>query len=329
MNIDQNDIDAEEIDVNASEPEGDEPQGAEGDEKPDRGDHFDPDAGAKDAGRSEGGDQGGDGKDGDGGGTGGDGDDAGETGDDEGGNRIPQPRFNEVIKQRDAEREARIRAEERNRVLEELMGKSQGGGNAGDAEDESPAIDLNELRRQRADALIDGDVDLVNELDQKIEDEISERAAARAIEQMNNQQVQSRFKSVAAESYEKFPFLNLNGPEPNEDAIREVVEWRDFYYSKGKPLDQALAEAVAKVGPLYAKAAPAAIDGQDGGGKAGERTREAISRNANMRQPPRTSEAGAGDRSEGPKVPNINDLSDEEFEALSDKEKAQLRGDTV
>ena len=68
----------------------------------------------------------------------------------------------------------------------------------------------------------------------------------------------STIKSVLAQAYRDFPFLDVDRPDANQAAIDEVVKVRDALMAKGYSVTDAILEAVRQVGPKYAgKAATA------------------------------------------------------------------------
>lgn len=265
--------------------------------------------------------------------------DEGDDADDEdkGSKHVPHARFNEV-------NEKRIRAEERARLLEEENARLKGGGKAkeSDGEEETPAVDLKALRKQRNEALMEGDSDKAAELDEQIDAEVErravEKAAAAAETSILTRQARQEFAGAVAESIEKYPFLDAKGEQANAKAIAEVVEWRDFYIAKGKSPAEALRQAVGKVGPQYApkKGGKADADDDDDGdegddgaeSRAALRRKLALRRNADAanRQPARP--GGVGERSSAAKL-KVEDLSDDEFDKLPEKAKRELRGDAM
>ena len=242
---------------------------------------------------------------------------------------IPKSRFNQVnTRMRMAEAEL-----ERYRERERQAQAGQQHDKSAEGEQEQPQpepVDIKALRQQRAEAMFEGDADKMLELDEQIEAEIERRAEARAMAAYRQQQVQTAFQSAVAETIQAYPFLDSQSEHANEDAINEVVEWRDFFMHKGASAPDALRKAAERVAPNYMPA----DDGQGQPDKAKgtkdaaqERQRNIIKRNANISQPASPNEAGRGQRAEDPDSKNIEDMSDDEFDALPEKEKAKLRGD--
>lgn len=326
----------EEIDLNNPDA-GDE--GGEGEEE-DRGDELHPEQTAENlrrvAGPEAGADEGGEEEEQEGEGA-----EAGASG-----GMIPKARFNEVIGARDKERDARIRAEERARIAEEQLQKATGKGQQQGEQQQQQVIDVKALRKQKLQALLDGDIEKAETLEEQIDDEIRRVARADALAEITANNTKSAFDEAVADAIEAYPFLDVKSKDKNDEAIEDVIALRDFHISKGVSPAEALLKAVNKVGPRYEK--PAANnnggkgkDGQQQSGEEGEqqdtgsqsaaaiRKRMGITRNANTaRMQPAQLNGGHGQRS-GAMELDPTKLDDTQFSKLSEKEKAALRGDTL
>jgi len=256
---------------------------------------------------------------------------------------IPKNRFDEALRKHDTEREARIRAEERARILEEQIAGQQkpGAGKQGDP-DTSPEFDFDAKEEEYANLLMEGDTKAAAAVRREINTELRRQAEADA-EKYADQRILAReaerdFKAAVTESYEKYPFLDSKSEARNADAIGDVVEWRDLYISKGDTPAQALRKAVAKVGPIYETQAG---DGDGGEQQSTEqqlqqklkaRRAAALRRNAEAaaNQPPPTGDMGAGNRGgKGGMKVDVATMSEEDFEKLPESEKKRLRGDDL
>lgn len=239
---------------------------------------------------------------------------------------VPHSRFNEVNESLKAEREARIRAEERLKLLEEQKTSTKA---APEKETQHQTIDLKALRKQRMEAMMEGDADKAETLDEQIEAEVERRATDRAMQKVEAREAERDFAGAVKETLEKYPFLDSSSKDKNQAAIDEVVEWRDFYLSKGKPPAEAIRLAAAKIAPAFQgdeeEAQPEKKDDL-----AAVRRKRGLERNADAanRQPP--SPGGMGNRTvqKGGEL-NVEDLDEDEFAKLPAKEKARLRGDFV
>lgn len=97
------------------------------------------------------------------------------------------------------------------------------------------------------------------EINAAIRQEAVQQATAQVAEANAQQEANTLIAQAANSAVQKYPFLN-----ENEAAMRETVEWRDFYISKGVPAHEAIIKAAERVAPSYqpaekptANAAPA------------------------------------------------------------------------
>ena len=160
---------------------------------------------------------------------------------------IPRARFDEVNAKLHAERE------EANRLRAELEALNKP--NAAQAAE----IDVDTLEDQFFDAIINGEKERAKEIRAQINAEIYNKARAASEEvvstTLTQREIQSSFAKVVEQTVTDYPFLDSNSPDANAEAIGEVVEWRDFYLSKGDTPAAALQKAAAKIAPIYSKAA--------------------------------------------------------------------------
>ena len=161
---------------------------------------------------------------------------------------IPRARFDEVNAKLHAERE------EANRLRAELEALNRSSTTQADV------IDVDTLEDQFFDAIINGEKERAKEIRAQINAEIYTKARAASEEvvstTLTQREIQSSFAKVVEQTVTDYPFLDSNSPDANAEAIGEVVEWRDFYLSKGDTPAAALQKAAAKIAPIYSKAAP-------------------------------------------------------------------------
>ena len=161
---------------------------------------------------------------------------------------IPRARFDEVNAKLHAEREevARLRAE-----LEQ-RGKTEPTSQA--------PIDVTDLEDQYFEAMIGGDKEKAKEIRAQINAEIFTQAKAASeaavSSTLTQREIQSTFSAAVEQTVSAYPFLDSNSPEANEEAIGEVIEWRDFYINRGDNPASALVKAAAKVAPSFVQAKP-------------------------------------------------------------------------
>ena len=241
---------------------------------------------------------------------------------------VPHARFNEVNEALKTEREARIRAEERAKVLEELSPEAKA---AAKANEPPPAVDMKALRKQRMEAMMEGDTDKALELDEQIEERVLAVATQQAEARLSQRDAKQTLDTVVAESMTAYPFLNDKGADANADAIDMVVAVRNQHMQAGKSAAEALRLAVNKVAPLYGKATPAKDVPMASKTPAEVRAALALNRNAKtaLQQPAQLGTVAAGNRATGATPTNVADLSEDEFDKLTAREKAVLRGDVA
>ena len=197
---------------------------------------------------------------------------------------IPRARFEEVNAKLHAERE------EANRLRAELEALNRSSTTQADV------IDVDTLEDQFFDAIINGEKERAKEIRAQINAEIYNKARAASEEvvstTLTQREIQSSFAKAVEQTVTDYPFLDSNSPDANAEAIGEVVEWRDFFISKGESPAMALQKAAGKVAPLYAaksEPTPPAVDTRK------QKAVEVAAKTANA-QPPSV-EAGVGNRS--------------------------------
>ena len=235
---------------------------------------------------------------------------------------VPHARFHEV---NEAKKEAERRNAELEAELERLRSQSAAPAESKPAARES-AFDFDAKEQEAADALFAGDTAAYKRIQGEIRAHERQEATQIALQQFEQITAQrtavSLLQSTADQIASKFPFLNSESDEADADAIKDVVEWRDFYMAKGDAPHRALEKAANKVAPLYSsvdyEAVPVPkVDGR----RAAAVARAAASSAA---QPP--AGGGIGERAAAGKL-DVEKLTDEQYAKLSDEEKRRLRGD--
>jgi Skp family chaperone for outer membrane proteins len=232
--------------------------------------------------------------------------------------RIPKARFDEVnarMKQAETERAA---LQEQLRALQ--APKEQA------AQQEPGQVDLDAAEDAYLQALRDGDATRAKQIRGAINQHIQQQAEAAAVARvsavMDKRDTDASLVAVANESIAKYPFLNAESDQANEEAIAEVVEWRDYYASKGLRPDLALQKAVAKIVPMYA---PKGKEPEPEP-KTDSRGKEALQRNALAAAAQPMALNGVGERASRARY-DVAKMSEEEFDALPASERKRLRGD--
>lgn len=255
-------------------------------------------------------------------------DDAADEGDGEaqpagkkGSNHVPIGRFNEVNEK--AKRLERENAELRTKAAAPPPPEKK-------KEPEPPKFDEDKAEREYAELLAEGDFDKAvlkrKEINKNIREEARAQAEANVNAVMDQRQTVQTLTQVAEQAVKDWPYIDT---DEGAEVMDLIIAARHGFEAKGIPSPQALKKAVDLIAPKYAPAQQA-TPGKDSQAKPdGKDTR---SQGANARgaadaakQPPRL-DGGAGNRSKGQTV-DVEDLTDEQFDALSAAEKRRLRGD--
>ena len=171
---------------------------------------------------------------------------------------IPRARFDEVNAKLHAERE------ETDRLRAQLAAQSK------PVEKQASAVDIDALEQRVFDAQMDGDKETAVALRAQINAELTARAEANVTEritrQMSEREARSaeaaenaQMGSVVSAAIQSYPFLDPESAEVNQQAIDEVVGWREVYKMQGYAASAALSLAVERVGPGYSTAQPVAV----------------------------------------------------------------------
>lgn len=237
---------------------------------------------------------------------------------------VPHARFNEV---NEAKKAAERRAAELEAELERLSKANASRQEPAAEPAASGGFDFDAKESEAADALFNGDVEKYRKIQAEIRSQTEAQATQRALEQFEQRSAARTAQSLLEASAERIasahPFLNSESDAANPEAIKDVVEWRDFFIARGDKPHTALEKAAAKVAPLYARGAdpdddpPPAVDPR----KAAAVARAAAAAAA---QPPIG--GGIGERASAARL-DIEKMSDEQFSRLSDEDKRRLRGD--
>lgn len=235
---------------------------------------------------------------------------------------IPRSRFDEINERlreerqaRQDERQARLDAEARLREA---------------SAPKTPPFDVRATEKEYLDAVNEGDRDKAADLWNKIREHERHQHTAQMTATLKAEVEQARAQvqlEVMAETLvEKYPFLDPAGETANPAAIKEVVEWRDYYIvSKKLSPAQALKQAVSRVAPNYTTPAQSGITA----GIDRTAAQKAANAKAAAALPPNTAQMGVGERALRPEKLDVAKMTDKEFSALSEDERAKLRGDAV
>jgi len=234
---------------------------------------------------------------------------------------IPKARFDEV-------NERMKEYAEEARQLREMVLRGTGTP-AAPAAPAAPAFDVAAQEKAYTLALLDGkDDDAVAirmKINAHIQAEAESRAEERAVLRMTKAQQQDAFASEVDAIKAAHPELDEKGAKANAEAIEFVLLKRDALIEQGVKPHNALrqaSDAAARIFGFGQAQAPGPAPSP-----ADERTIAARTRNAQAAaaQPPVM--GGVGDRGTVVQREKVEDMTDEEFEALPASEKKKLRGD--
>lgn len=239
---------------------------------------------------------------------------------------IPKARFDEVNNDR------KFYAEENARLKAELAAKSGAAPAAAEqaTQEESEAVDIMALERQRIDAMMEGDTEKAAEIGAQIVGIVRQQARNEALQEMDERSTRSTtanlVNTAAAEVIAQYPMLDDASENANPEAIDELVALRNGYIAKGIAPAEAIKKAAEKVAKLYDLDAPQPT-AEPKEPVVDPRTKQAIERGAHVAATqPNTAAVGVGTRQDTGRI-NIEAMSEEQFDALPETEKRRLRGD--
>lgn len=229
---------------------------------------------------------------------------------------IPKARFNEVNARMKAAEAAKQALEEELKALRKPA--------VAEAKKTDGPVDLDALEDDFLEALRAGDGAKAKQVRSTINSEVRRLGREDAVAVLSQRDIAQALTSVANDAIVKYPFLSTTSDAKDDQAIADVVEWREFFVSKGDRPDVALKKAVDKIGPMYApKVEPVADDEK----KADPRERESLIRNAKAAAAqPAPVHGMVGERSSAARL-DVTKMTDEEFEKLPASERKRLRGD--
>ena len=239
---------------------------------------------------------------------------------------IPKARFNEV---NEARKEAEARAEALQRELDaiKMQPATAPAPTAGaPAAPAAPEFDVDAAEQKYIELLMEGETGEATKLRSQINRHVAAEAAQQAMSMQREAAARVDLQTVADKAVETWPYLNT--PE-GADALDLIKASRDANIARGMAPAKALQLAVDKIAPKFApeEGAPPTLGLPANKAAVDTRTANAIARGAKAAdaQAPAV-QAGIGNRATAGKV-DYASLTDEQFDALSEAEKAKARGD--
>ena len=237
---------------------------------------------------------------------------------------IPKARFNEVNEAR-KEAEARAEALERELQAYKMQQHPTTAPAPTPAAPAAPEFDVDAAEQKYIELLMEGETAEATKLRSQINRHVAAEAAQQAIAIQKEAAARVDLQSVADKAVETWPYLNT---AEGADALDLIKASRDANIARGMAPAKALQLAVDKIAPKFAPAedlTPPKVDGVKT--PVDTRTANAIARGtkAAEAQPP-VVQAGIGNRATAGTL-DVATLTDEQFDALSEAEKAKARGD--
>ena len=239
---------------------------------------------------------------------------------------IPKARFNEV---NEARKEAEARAEALQRELDALKmqpATAPAPTAAAPAAPAAPEFDVDAAEQKYIELLMEGETAEATKLRSQINRHVAAEAAQQAIAIQREAAARVDIQTVADKAVETWPYLNT--PD-GADALDLIKASRDANIARGMAPAKALQLAVDKIAPKFApdEEAPPTLGLPSGKPAVDTRTANAIARGAKAAdaQAPAV-QAGIGNRATAGTL-DVATLTDEQFDALSEAEKAKARGD--
>lgn len=226
----------------------------------------------------------------------------------EGKTTVPISRLNKVIQERD--------------MLMGMLRNGKAGGSTDAAqqqeqEQQVPSFDVAAKRKERNEAIIDGDLDKAEAIEREIDDYREQVANSKAAAAAQSAIAQDKIARAITRTVKKFPILDTN-----PDVLDETMALRDVLIRKGVPVAEAIATAAERVCGRYARPDDKPAGKRKAGMTAEQRARaDQIRRRADRasRQPPRTSGGGTSGRSANPLDVDVEKMTDDQYEAWRKK----------
>jgi hypothetical protein len=250
---------------------------------------------------------------------------------DEDGNKVPLARLNKVIDQRNQERERTARLEQQ---IERLIDQVASPKEAPVKVEPEEVYDFDVAESQYIEHILEGETEKAAKLRRQIDKErdkevkklVSEAkssATEEAVTRTTAGLEEDRFNTLVATYEEKYTFLNADEEDYNEEAVDTVNALMNGFM-KDMSKSKALKKAVDRIANMYEKAPEKPKLGGKGRklDKTADRKRNA---KVSQKQPPKTK--GKGTKGRDLDSLDVSELTEEQFNNLSAKEKAILRGD--
>lgn len=234
---------------------------------------------------------------------------------------IPKSRFDEVLR-KSKELEARLKAAEAK------------GEEKDDDSDKSEAYDFDAKEREYQDLVLDGEADKAAQLRSEIRAEERKQFLAEAQQFATQTSSRSREQDALLDAARMFeeavPQLKQGTPEYDENLTAAVVQLRDDFIASGRysaveALNKAVPLALYEAGIQLEVEAPEPKPKQ----KVSIRKKKSVADKVKAAKAQPADLEGEGEATREKKDIDLDELTDEEFDALPAKTLARLRGDIL
>ncbi len=251
--------------------------------------------------------------------------------------KIPKARLDQVAAQRDAERDRVKWLEDQ---LEKVLNNQSSELDKVDAPQAEalPPYDFGLAEEKYIELILDGEakkavklrteINLEQNLEMKQLIAETRQAAEDNAKSYSTEAVEEQKFSTTVEALEsKYTFLDAESDDYNEEAVDTVNMLMQGMIADGTSKSQALSKAVKRISPMYTPAEEKKALGSTTGNKRAKAARGKAAA-ASKQQPASLPSSVKGSKS-GMDDINVNKISEGQFNKLSKKELAVLRGDVV
>lgn len=255
--------------------------------------------------------------------------------------RIPRSRLNQVIEQRESEKERADAAQDRIEQLEDQMlqlielQKANLQSQAPKPEPK-PKFNFKAKFKEANEALLEGDLEKNSDIMLEIEEARAEElratvenardsATREAKTEASASLEEARFERVIQQAEETHSFLDADSEDYNEKAVRMVNAILTGHLAQGEPKSKALKLALEDVVPMFESEKPQKQREQLGTKRTKQARKKAVK--AQQQQPPTPTRSAKGKKARDLDQLDLAKMSDAEYSKLTMREKKALRGD--
>lgn len=254
-----------------------------------------------------------------------------EEPDSDGNQRVPRSRLNQVIQQREEEKERSAWLEEQ---LSTLIKQRQEPEVVEEAPAEVPSYDFDTSEAKYIELVLEGSIDDAGKLRREINQErdkiydhqlasvkasLSEEVKASS----ENTRTTAKFEDFLEDTFASKEYLDDTNDAYNEQAVQMANRLMIGYMQEGKDKIEALDQAVKDISPMFEE--KPSLGKKSPSKRTVSARKKAVS--ASEAQPPSTENSGGKKSARDLDKINISKMSEKAFNSLTKKELATLRGD--